>query len=271
MYPTNTSKFTVFGSTGFIGRNVAKYLIKQGHTVLCPGRSELPPKNLNLGHVIYTIGMAGNFRKKPFETIENEINALTHRMKNCTFESWLYLSSTRIYGTSEFLTSEIDDIRILPNADNVFNICKLLGESICMSIQDKDVKIARLSNVYGVGQSHHTFLGSLIHDFQNKKDIVIFEGQKSAKDYISILDVVALLEKISLFGRHQIYNVASGTQITHYDIALKLNSLNKVKVTFSEASQNRILAPIDTKRIQEEFDYKPRSLMKDFESLFCKS
>jgi nucleoside-diphosphate-sugar epimerase len=267
MNQTNRPKFTVFGSTGFIGKNIVQYLLDQGCDVYCPGRHELPPKDVHLGHVIYAIGMAGNFRQKPFETIDSEVTALTSRIKDCTFDSWLYLSSTRMYGVSNTLSSEADEIRIYPASDSIFDICKLLCESVCLSIPNKNIRIARLSNVYGIGQNHHTFLGSLLQDVHNHRDIVILEGPDSAKDYISILDVVALLYQISLFGKHRMYNVASGSQITHFDIASKLTSLSNVKVSFSENAQNRRLAPIDTNRIREEFDFKPRSFMSDFENL----
>ena len=62
-------KFTVLGSTGFIGSHVAALARSQGHDIYCPSRRD-SLAGRDLGHVIYAIGMTADFRHRPHETIE---------------------------------------------------------------------------------------------------------------------------------------------------------------------------------------------------------
>ena len=149
--------FTIFGASGFIGSNLTAHLYSKGYSVVTPKRKELLDPQESLGHVVYAIGMTGNFHSRPVETIDAHVNVLSKFLKKYKYESWLYLSSTRLYGLSEGLYSEEDKINVFPGKDSIYDISKLLGESLCLSTQRPDVRIARLSNVYGVGQSSSTF------------------------------------------------------------------------------------------------------------------
>src|ERR1700716_982463 len=90
-------KFTVFGGTGFIGRHLVAHLRKNGRDVIVPPRDTEQMHGKSLGHVVYAIGMTGNFRNRPHETLQAHVYVLENLLKNTKFESWLYLSSTRVY------------------------------------------------------------------------------------------------------------------------------------------------------------------------------
>lgn len=261
-------KFTLFGSSGFIGSYLCRYLLAAGHEVFTPKRKETIAKGEYLGHVIYAIGMTGNFRQYPFETVDAHVSDLVSNMKDACYDSWLYLSSTRVYGASSRQAKEQEKITLLPGSDGIYDISKLLGESICLSQSNPHVRVTRLSNVYGVGQSPDTFLGSLVNDFSNGRAIVINENEKSSKDYVSIHDVVPILEKIATVGRHRIYNVASGISTTHEDIAKCIRSLTSTTVEFAESAPKRILSSIDNTRIKREFGFNPRKVLDDLGTLF---
>lgn len=166
----NYHKFTIFGGSGFIGQNLINYLRSLGHEVFATSRNEKLPTKINLGHVIFAIGITGNFRGRPFDTIESNVSILAKYMQSSTFDSWLFLSSARIYGTKKDFASETDYIKVFPNEDSIYDISKLLAESLCMSINNSNIRIARISNVYGVNQSCNTFLGSLLSDITLKKN-----------------------------------------------------------------------------------------------------
>ena len=260
-------KFTVFGSRGFIGSNVTEYLRWEGHEVFTPARDEIPLPDVHLGHVIYCIGLTGDFRRRPFDTVNAHVTELTKRMQNASYDSWLYLSSTRVYGASSGPVTETDPIFVMPGSDGIYDISKLLGESLCLSADRPTVRVARLSNVYGAKQSCHTFLGSLLEDVAAGREILIGEDPESSKDYIAITDVVCLIQKISLHGRHQLYNLASGSSTKHRMLAERLYQLTGRPVIFSVKAPRRIFPSMNVSRITEEFGLEPRSLLKDLNEL----
>jgi nucleoside-diphosphate-sugar epimerase len=100
--------------------------------------------------------------------IETHVAILSETMKHATYDSWLYLSSTRIYQGLENLATGSSRIRVMPGADGIYDISKLLGESLRLTLDRSNVRVVRLSNVYGIGQGHHTFLGALISDIYAK-------------------------------------------------------------------------------------------------------
>jgi nucleoside-diphosphate-sugar epimerase len=264
-------KFTVFGSSGFIGSNVAEYLRLEGHEVVTPARDEMPLQSVHLGHVIYAIGLTGDFRRHPFETVNAHVTELTKRMLDASYDSWLYLSSTRVYGTSSEYVSEIDPVFVMPGANGIYDISKLLGESLCLALEQPTVRVVRLSNVYGERQSRHTFLGSLLEDVSARREILIREDPESSKDYIAITDVVHLIQKVALQGQHKIYNLASGSSTSHKMLAEELCQLTGLTAIFSETAPCRIFPRININRITDEFGLKPRSVLKDLSELITKS
>jgi nucleoside-diphosphate-sugar epimerase len=263
-----TLKFTIFGSTGFIGSRLAMQLRECGHDVFTPRRKEVVLKSEHLGHVVYAIGMTGNYRQFPLETIDSHVSELVNRINGARYDSWLFLSSTRVYGLSKLHAKEDEKISIVPGLDGIYDISKLLGESICLSQTNPHVRVVRLSNVYGPGQSSNTFLGSLFRSIDDGNDVVIDEDRKSSKDYISIYDVVNMLEKIALTGKSRLYNLASGISTTHEDIAASISNLSGKPVIFSNSLPRRVLASVDISLLRNEFAFEPRTILNDMKSLF---
>ena len=91
-------KFTILGANGFIGSNLVKFLKTKNCEIFTPNISEITSENL--GHVIYCIGITSDFRERPFDTVNSHVSLLNDFLKNHNFESFLYLSSTRVYMNS---------------------------------------------------------------------------------------------------------------------------------------------------------------------------
>jgi nucleoside-diphosphate-sugar epimerase len=262
-------KFTVFGGNGFIGRNLSAYLRRRGHEVFVPSRNGEDAIAQDLGHAIYAIGMTGNFRGRPFDTVEAHVGRLAYLLQNTRFDSWLYLSSTRVYSQvgANQLAKENMPIPVTPNPDSLYDISKLMGEALCLSQQSPEVRVARLSNVYARDQSKHTFLASIIDGITTAGSVVIMESPTSAKDYIALSDVTMLIEKIALSGRERVYNLASGMNVTHAELANTLSLLTGQEITFGENPTSRIFASIDISRIAGEFGYIPTPLLDNLGGL----
>jgi len=243
--------------------------MERGHQVTPVSRTTRLASGESLGHVIYAIGLTADFREKSFETVDAHVCTLARWLKDAHFDSWLYLSSTRLYGNTlvNGKATEAMPVTVLPGADGLYDISKLMGESLCLSRNSPAVRVARLSNVYGKGQNEHTFLASICKDLRATGSVTIREAPESSKDYIALEDVVALLEAIALSGRRRIYNVASGRAVTHSELAGQLAKIDSYRVTFEHGASRRVFPAIDIAGVIDEFGYKPRLLLDDLDKL----
>jgi len=258
------SLFTVLGATGFIGRHLAEYLRGQGHSVYLPERDCPHLRGKPLGHVIYCIGTTGNFRQNPQAAVDAHVNKLYSLMEGAEFDSWLYLSSTRVYGGlhATARANEETPLPLLPSSDKIYDLTKLLGEAICLGKECATIRVARLSNVYGVGQSPSTFLGAIQQDLARAGSVIIGESPLSQKDYLSIKDAVFFLSQIALNGKERLYNVASGQSVSHEQLAAALRKCGK-SVEFSKEGALRRFPEVDIARLSAEFGCPQQNILQE--------
>jgi len=252
--------WTVLGASGTIGQKLSAHLRDAGDVVFSPGRGE----NLYsrpLGHVIYAIGLTADFRQRPYDTVESHVRLLAELLQNGNFESLLYLSSTRVY--ARVTTSSEDSLLKVLSKDpsDLYNLSKLMGESLCLQDARSSVRVARLSNVVcGDEAESANFLPSLVREARSGR-IVLQTAMDSSKDYIHIDDVVELLPRIATEGRERLYNVASGIQTTHEQWTTLFAAHTGCVVKVVPSAPTRRFVPIDIGRIRTEFDFHPRPVL----------
>ena len=71
----------------------------------------------------------------------------------------------------------------------------------------------------GLGQPLSTFIGSLLADARNHGRVTIQQPASMSKDYVALNDVVRLLPQIVLEGKERLYNLGSGFNTTHSEVA----------------------------------------------------
>lgn len=261
------ASFTIFGAGGWIGSALAERLTSNGHTVQGLRRDEWPVGAASLGHVIYAIGMTADFRSRPLETAEAHVTVLTQVLRKYKFDSLLYLSTTRVYRNALY-TAESTTLQVRPaEPDDVYNITKLAGEALCLSLPHPAARVARLSNVVGPGAQSHSFLASVIRDAR-KGAVTIHGDPDSEKDYVALSDVVQLCESIALGGRQRLYNVAAGRNISHRAIADLVARHTGAAVTFAPDAPKQLFPPIAIDLIQREFGAKPLAFEAAFSLMF---
>lgn len=256
-------KCTVLGGRGFIGRHLVHHLQTLGCEVWVPERCEKSLLTRPLGHIFYCIGLTADFRSRPFDTVDSHVSLLSTLLEHAAFDSLTYLSSTRVYGRSETTREDIP-LAVLPqDPSDLYNLSKLLGESLCFSAGRPGIKIARLSNVVGANMGADNFVGGLLKESRSGL-IQLKTHINSTKDYILVDDVVHLLWLISQEGRDRLYNVASGVQITHGQwLSVFRDTFGCiVKIDSDAALQSFPMINID--RIKNEFDFKPAGLLDVF-------
>ena len=130
---TKNSKFTIVGS-GFIATSLTEYLEKEKYQYARLDLKSNKILNSSLGNVIYAIGITSDFDRNWYKAVDAHVCKLIELLKNSKFDSFLYISSTRVYQHSES-TNEDNPIIIKPTQEHdVYNASKILGESICLSL-----------------------------------------------------------------------------------------------------------------------------------------
>ncbi len=260
-------KFTVFGSSGFIGSHLNASLVAEGAECYTPYRDDPAIYGQNLGHVIYCIGLTADFRERPFDTVRAHVFRLLNLLENCSFDSFLYLSSTRLYLKGN-QGDEMADVRVNSNdPDDLYNLSKLMGESLCFSSERPGVRVARLSNVFGKKDGSTDFLSSVIRDAVERGKVILSSSMASEKDYVSIADVVALLPKISAFGQYRLYNVASGKNTSNRSLMSEIKKQTGCRVTMADHTKVSRFPEISINRVKAEFGFSPEPLIPAISTL----
>ena len=260
-------KFTILGASGFIGSHLLSYLQTRNMECFAPDRNDNTLFGTDLGHVIYCIGLTADFRGRCFDTVRAHICNLLPILEKAEFESFLYLSSTRVYAGSE----RADEDTVLgaktANADDLYNLSKMMGESLCLNSGRMNVRVARLSNVYGNNHQSNNFLDSIIRDAVYEGRIALSTTLESEKDYVSVNDVVEILPKIATSGRHAIYNVASGVNVSNRELIDNLKSLTGSTVEVSNNARDICFPKISIERIRDEFNYSSTNIFDALDDL----
>lgn len=253
-------KYTVLGATGLIGSHVAALARQQGHEVFCPDRNA-PLEGLDLGHVIYSIGVTADFRRRPHDTVTAHVTKLQQVLTRTTFDTLVYLSSTRVYARCEGLPAREDAPLAVLSSDfsDLYNLSKLMGESLALA-HGPNVKVARLSNVVGPDFDSENFLMSVLRDGVRHGRVEVRTSRDSVKDYIAIEDVASVLLRLGCEGRLSMYNVASGRQTTHAEVASVVARCTGADVSFAPDSPTVRFPRIEIGRLASEFDFVPRTL-----------
>lgn len=260
--------FTVLGASGFIGSHLVRHLEMLSVPYLAPGRDE-DLSDRSLGHVIYCIGVTADFRERPFDTVRAHVCRLLEVLEEAEFDSLLYLSTTRLY-RGAWSTKEDTDLLVNPlRPDDLYNASKIAGESLCLSCDRPNVRVVRLSNVYGEDFDSDNFLSSIVRDAVRDGSVTLRTTMDSEKDYVSVDDVVGVLPEISRSGRHQIYNVAAGANTTNGELMEVIRRETGCAVEVAEDAATSLFSSISVERVREEFDFSPVTVLYSLDNLIA--
>lgn len=231
----NNKKIGVLG-LGYIGSSIIEllYEIKKENQI----DFEIIPinkQNISLiseyqfDYFIQCAGNSGDFRNNLSETLESNICLNIELLKKLNIsQSFVYISSTRIYGFSDNLTNIFDEesARVVDNQhiDFLYDGSKMLAESYLLNMQKHipyNIKIARLSNVYGRYKDFDdtTLIKKIIRCKIQNIPIEIPQNINSKKDYIYIDDAVTGILKLLTFQTDtDILNIAYGRSYSLLEI-----------------------------------------------------
>jgi nucleoside-diphosphate-sugar epimerase len=250
-------RFTVFGATGFIGAALVQALRLSGREVLTPTRYSGQVLAMPLGHVIYAAGVTSDFRERPFDALEANTCVVADILRNADFETFLYLSSARVYRRASN-SSESSGITLNPeDPEDLYDFTKLAAEAVCHASGRNSVRIVRLTNVVGPDFASRNFLSDVVRSACLRGEIVLRTDLDSAKDYVLLDDVVRLLPRIAIAGRQACYNLGSGENLTNRFMTEQIAMATGARVSVIEGAPCIAWPRVDISRLQTEFDYCP--------------
>jgi nucleoside-diphosphate-sugar epimerase len=241
--------YSVIGSGGFIGARVTQTLRADGQEVFAPGRSD-EVLGRDLGRVFYCAGLTGDYRTRPFETVEAHAGLLSRILEQGRFERLVYLSSTRVYDANPDANGrEEAPLRVNANdPEHLYELSKLLGENLAVNRSGGRGAAARLSYVFDWTADARGFLSDWLRRAAESRDLALDSNPEDGRDYIHRDDAVAGLRAILDSGLNGIVNVAAGRTVTNAELA-EIFGAAGWGVSFRRAAQGQASPSPDVSRL----------------------
>lgn len=256
---------------GYIGSNLITYLKSLNINTL-----PITKENMDIiekeefDHIINCAGNSGDFRQKLIETVESNVSLNSYILEKAKIKySYIYLSSTRVYGFSDndnFIFEEdsyncYDSLKL----DYIYDGSKKLAESLLINYSNTvnyKIAILRLSNVYGNFDclDDTTLIKKIIrYKKESLNNLSVKQNRYSKKDYIHINDVVENITNILLkIKKTDVYNLSYGKSYSIDNISDILNLNIESDETFKPIYSN-----LSNSKIKKEFSI---NFKYDFES-----
>jgi len=238
-------RILITGINGFIGRHLARQLLKRNHSLWgltrkredsLPWRNprgriwyadinnqaEMAQVKCDLDAVIHLAGptahddIAGNpelMYRSHHVGLVNVID-LYHR---CGAKRFVFASSGKIYGKTELLPFR-EDAKLRP--DSTVGSAKMMAESLLsIALPQKERAIARIFNVWGPGSSKQFLIPTIIEQLKaqdaSSTNLLSLGNLGLARDYVHVDTVVRVLEYLTAVPKlpTDALNVCSGVPL----------------------------------------------------------
>lgn len=215
------TRYTVIGGAGFVGSNVTARLKSAGLDPWNPQRDDPALFDSELGRVIYCAGLTGDYRTRPFSTVEAHVSLLARLIERSSFERIVYLSSTRLYDLlPDGVGLEDRAIPVNPaDAEHLYELSKMLGENLTLHRTQGRGMVARLSYVFDWEEGAQGFLSDWLRSARENTSIDLDSSPDLSRDYVYVDDVAQALIAMADSGESGIVNVATGQAISNEQIA----------------------------------------------------
>ena len=222
-------KIIIIGKNSFIGFNLFKFLKNKFNIKIYDYQKFLNlNKNflLNIDYVIYCTSNIEYVKKKYLEKNDFDFQ-ISKKIKDLKCKM-IFLTSRKIYKLGDNLS---EASKLEPNCNYSKN--KLYTEKKLLENLKNKILILRISNLIGINKSknnnkkiHKTFIDSF---FFNVQKGIIFNNEKSYKDFLSINKFSEIIEKLINKKAVGIYNVSLGKKVYLNKLINWLNLFNKNK------------------------------------------
>jgi UDP-glucose 4-epimerase len=269
------SRVLVTGAGGFVGRYLVTALEGEGHEVI---RHSLQDGDISRCHlpydgVTYVFHLAARtfvpdswkITREFYDTnVLGAINVLEFcRQHKCP----LAMMSSYVYGRPRHLPIGEDHPL---EAFNPYAHTKILAEEAARFYAKHfgfEVAVVRPFNLYGVGQSHHFLIPTLVHQALAPGDTITVADTRPKRDFLHVRDLVALLLLIAKHRATGVYNAGSGISTSIAEIVEFINEsapTRKKLVSAARVRENEVMDTVaDCSKAAAELGWKPRTAMAE--------
>ena len=268
-------KATLIGGNGYVGRHLLARLHRDGWACWVPQRDDLKLMHRDLGHVFYCAGLTADYAERPFDTVEAHTSLLNQVLRDATYTSLVYLSSTRLYdslGNSLGNSTVTEDSPLTLDPNNprhIYDLSKALGESLCRVAANGRACVARLSCVWGGLDSSQGFLPELMRGVlqackttPKQTRLQVHSSLHSKRDYVHIDDVIDALLALSGEVEFGIYNVAGGRNISNTELFNCIHEASGCEVRATSDRAVPALPRISIERMAQTFNWAPADALQ---------
>ena len=259
-------KATLIGGNGYVGRHLLARLLRDGWACWVPQRDDLKLMHRDLGQVFYCAGLTADYAERPFDTVEAHSSLLNQVLRDTTYTSLVYLSSTRLYDSLGHSTAtEASPLTLDPNNPrHVYDLSKALGESLCRVASKGRARVARLSCVWGGDHGTEGFLPELMRGVlaackeQGKHPrLQVKSSPHFKRDYVHIDDVIDALIALAEPADFGIYNVAGGRNVSNGELFKCVFDASGCRVEATSDRPTPALPRISIERMAQDFAWTP--------------
>ena len=255
-------KFGITGGAGFVGSNIAKLLIKEGHDVIIIDNLHTgKKKNIEtiLDQVKFFQADIRDYKK--IEKILNSVDGIFHEaaltIVQESFSKPKEYHDVNVIGTENILkigkkfnikvvfassSSVYGNVETIPISEkfpchpiNPYGQTKLDDEILAKKYSENGLKVIglRYFNIYGRGQTG-TYAGVItkfINQLENHKSPKIFGDGKQLRDFIFVEDVAeANLAAMKSSVKNGFFNIGTEISTTIVDLATLMTKLYNLKL-----------------------------------------
>jgi nucleoside-diphosphate-sugar epimerase len=271
------NRIIVTGAEGFVGKHLVKKLIDTGYQVIEVPRSYGDITKASTWNRLPQADVVIHLAAKSFipdswtnisEFMSCNLGGTIEALNYCKlWNSKLIYLSSYLYGNPKNLPiKEGDELSV----NNPYALTKKLAEESCQFYAENfsvPVTILRPFNVYGVGQSDHFIIPSLIKQVATQSDIHV-KDLVPKRDYLYIEDLISAITKaITYQSNFDVFNIGSGVSHSVKNlIDLIQHSAGTNHPVYSESSRrkNEIMDTIaDISFAKELLHWQPLWSLKD--------
>ncbi len=294
-------KVLITGGAGFIGSNLAKRLVQDGHSVVVLD-SLLRGNKLDKETYSKIQFVKGDVRDleivkeaskqcdiifhfaavlgvdivadNPVETMDVEVIGTRNVVEAATLNNVkkiMYASTSGIYGHSAFENVLTEEVMVDPKTS--YAMAKRYNEIYLASHhQEKGLNVTslRFFNVYGSTQDNRMVVPLFFEQAMENKDITVFGSGEQTRDFTFIDDTIEACIKLIGVSGCKIVNIANEAEWTITELAQQIKEItnSKSEIKFLEAPKKRYDYEVERRvgssdKLMELTNYKPKTSLRE--------
>ena len=252
-------------------------------------------KIFNVWNIVHVINFAAethvdNSIKKPDIFIKTNITGTFNLLKLCT-DKWIYNNKfKKYYSNSKFLQISTDEVygsikkgsfsessNFKPNSP--YSASKASADLLVRSFHEThklNTLITNSANNFGPYQHQEKLIPTVINCLLNKKKIPLYGNGSNIRNWLFVTENNKAIYSVFLKGKFgNNYNIGSYTELTNYDIVIKICDLFK-KIKNSNYDYRKLINFVEDrkghdyryslsiKKIIKEIKWKPTDNFEDY-------